>query len=1180
MRRIILALVIACPSVAWAQDHPVFFNDSASTDRWAAWKASYDANPTSPATLGGQIYKRIKTDADSGARYMDKGQLAAWMYHVTGDAGYVAKAWTQLDAATEAHAGGGFLNRSTVCSNAGLSGNYSREHGWELVLMYDWLYPGMSAGERSEYLAQLKAMFACVTATGGPAGWAFRAADTDQTTGDYMMMAMAEAAIGSYDATVDGYWSDASRKIGGYAETATDFADRRNALNSYMATWAAGGEWMEGSEYNLGTLKLLLLGAAALRSAQSPTDNYDDITAWQQDAAEAFIHAHTPGISATASLPYQWGDVQSARSMMNHYRWETCISLAGVTGGTTIGPKIQDFCLDYLASSTLAAIDPYPRGFYVFDPDATRGDYTTLDLTHYASGEQILLSRTGWTASDSMFGAQLGPWTSVKAPGAVGASLGDQSLIDHGVSVLGEFQLWKGGAWAITHPISYGGTSNDPRGTNGLTHGGLGAGGSGLEYAPREYRKTHATKADDANGYVYAVATEGGSVVGSGFYNMPAQFVMEHTRSLVYLPALDIIAVHDRSNSKLPSDVGTTGYSAAAKAWIDSRPRRELWIHSPVSATVADGYLEWAYSGSNKTRVNHLLPTTYNRTEYTGTDLNALWNSGGLGVSERKFYTILTPASDSQWQTLLNVWDAYGVGTPATTTLVQDTSTKVDAALITKGSASYLLAFNAVQAPDIPTRTLSGGFGYYAAGTSAILDAAYIRETSFSLAYTATQATKAVLFGLDTGTEWTYQVNGSEAAPLTVSAEGIGVIDIATTGAVTLDVLAGGDLPVQIQTGSLPHGRKGTAYSQQLVSSGGAGSAEWDITVGALQTGLSLSAGGLVSGTPTVASAEAVTFRACDPSPNCGTREITVTVDDVPAITTASLDDCHLGSAYEQTLEATGGSEPYTFSVTGGDLPTGLSLAAATGVISGTCSGALGLAQLEFTVTDDAAATGTKDLGITVVPALPTLTVSVQAGSSTAVVHYGITGLPYQDECVVSLKDGESTLDTVTDSTGASRRAATFTALTALTTYGIDVTCGTATLTNRAYFTTQAAGSGVSYTYRVKVPAYVVAAAAEAVVLSRLGLAVFYRDATAGLTGNGHGETGFSYSCRDYVPQQSYPTLACSSGVCSVTLSLSSGKVYEMWHRWSDMPFGASLCGELPPFYATTDHRHAVVAIP
>lgn len=45
-----------------------------------------------------------------------------------------------------------------------------------------------------------------------------------------------------------------------------------------------------------------------------------------------------------------------------------------------------------------------------------------------------------------------------------------------------------------------------------------------------------------------------------------------------------------------------------------------------------------------------------------------------------------------------------------------------------------------------------------------------------------------------------------------------------------------------------------------------------------------------------------------------------------------------VGDAYSQTIAPTNGTGPFTFAVTGGTLPAGLTLAAATGIISGTPS--------------------------------------------------------------------------------------------------------------------------------------------------------------------------------------------------------------------------------------------------
>jgi hypothetical protein len=86
------------------------------------------------------------------------------------------------------------------------------------------------------------------------------------------------------------------------------------------------------------------------------------------------------------------------------------------------------------------------------------------------------------------------------------------------------------------------------------------------------------------------------------------------------------------------------------------------------------------------------------------------------------------------------------------------------------------------------------------------------------------------------------------------------------------------------------------------------------------------------------------------------------------SITTSSLPADTVGIAYNQTLAATGGTTPYTWSVQTGSLPTGLSLNSSTGAITGTPS-ATGTSSFTAKVTDYVTASATKALSITIVAA-------------------------------------------------------------------------------------------------------------------------------------------------------------------------------------------------------------------
>jgi len=152
------------------------------------------------------------------------------------------------------------------------------------------------------------------------------------------------------------------------------------------------------------------------------------------------------------------------------------------------------------------------------------------------------------------------------------------------------------------------------------------------------------------------------------------------------------------------------------------------------------------------------------------------------------------------------------------------------------------------------------------------------------------------------------------------------------------------------------------------------------VATGTLPAGLNLSAPGVISGTPTAAGASSFTVRVTDSASPAATatQALSLTVTAAPvalAVTTTSVANGAVGSAYSQTLTATGGTTPYTWAVASGTLPAGLNLSAA-GVIGGTPTAA---ATSSFTVrvTDSAtpAVTAAQALSLTVAAA-PAATVS------------------------------------------------------------------------------------------------------------------------------------------------------------------------------------------------------------
>ena len=100
-----------------------------------------------------------------------------------------------------------------------------------------------------------------------------------------------------------------------------------------------------------------------------------------------------------------------------------------------------------------------------------------------------------------------------------------------------------------------------------------------------------------------------------------------------------------------------------------------------------------------------------------------------------------------------------------------------------------------------------------------------------------------------------------------------------------------------------------------------------------------------------------------------------------------NLPAAYVGTAYNGTVTVTGGTAPYTFSISAGSLPSGLAVASSTGTISGTPS-KTGVSSFTMQVTDANSLSGSSAFQITV--ATPG-TIVVTVNPSTASVASSAT---------------------------------------------------------------------------------------------------------------------------------------------------------------------------------------------
>ena len=203
--------------------------------------------------------------------------------------------------------------------------------------------------------------------------------------------------------------------------------------------------------------------------------------------------------------------------------------------------------------------------------------------------------------------------------------------------------------------------------------------------------------------------------------------------------------------------------------------------------------------------------------------------------------------------------------------------------------------------------------------------------------------------------------------------------------------------------GALPGGVGGTAYSQTFTATGGQGTHRFALATGTLPAGLTLSSGGVLSGTPTVAGtfdfAVSATDASSAPGPFVSTAvnySLTVAAPSIILTPAAGALPGGLRTvAYSQALSATGGTASYGYAVTDGALPAGLTLAA-DGALSGTPSTAGG-ASFTVTATDahgfTQSAAYTLEVG-TPLAVVQTKIVSVIGGQTLTIdASQGATGL-------------------------------------------------------------------------------------------------------------------------------------------------------------------------------------------
>ncbi len=405
----------------------------------------------------------------------------------------------------------------------------------------------------------------------------------------------------------------------------------------------------------------------------------------------------------------------------------------------------------------------------------------------------------------------------------------------------------------------------------------------------------------------------------------------------------------------------------------------------PLTVQVTDGALPVVSQNVTLTVLGTIqittsqLPTGTPGQTYTAT-VNATGGSGSYSFSETgalpSGVTFSAggvfsgaPTQGGSFPIVVTATD-QGTGLSATVNL----TLSVSVAALTITSTSSLGAFT-------PTSTITGSFS----------------ATGGILPYTWSAPNLPIALALNSGTGAFSGTGGNPGVySFTIQVADAEKPAVTASQSVSYSVLG-------ITTSALPNGSTKAAYSATLAAIGG--TAPYSFSMSGLPTGfgLSLSTGGVFSGTPATVGSFNFTVTVTDKNGLSSSSSFTLSVTGPTPLTlhvstSVSLPDGTVSSPYSapQGLQATGGTPPYTWSLFSGILPSGMSLSGA-GNLLGTPS-VTGSFPFTAQVTDSIGNSAVGTLTLVIDPAPVTI--------SLGTFPTGVVGVPYPLQILTPLAKG------------------------------------------------------------------------------------------------------------------------------------------------------------------------------
>jgi large repetitive protein len=370
---------------------------------------------------------------------------------------------------------------------------------------------------------------------------------------------------------------------------------------------------------------------------------------------------------------------------------------------------------------------------------------------------------------------------------------------------------------------------------------------------------------------------------------------------------------------------------------------------------------------------NSPLPTGVVNTAYTGVTIMA------TGGTAPRTFSVLTGSLPPGLS--LNAASGAITGTP-TTAGTSNFTIRATATAGGVGDKAFVLRINnpigIVSGPNLPNGTQGATYSQVLTGSGG--ETPYVWSIISGSLPNGLSLSVATISGTTTTTgTFNFTVRITDSAIPTQT----------TTKAMTIVVAA---LTIT-NVSPLPVGATSTPYSQTLTAMNGTAPYTFSIISGSLPAGLALTSG-VISGSPTATGTSNFTIRVVDSSTPMVNAQKAFSLVIVPTLTISTLSPMTtalMSIPYSQTLTATGGTGPYTWSLVSGTLPAGLSLSGAA--ISGTPT-TVGTSTFTLRVTDSNTPPLTTDKAFTlsvVVPLMITTTSPLPAGGTGVAYNQGLS---------------------------------------------------------------------------------------------------------------------------------------------------------------------------------------------